>query len=65
MFGPKNGTSKPQNGLSFNIFHDIEPNFEKKFSLKLYHQGARISRGLKTAKMAYENTSPLVVEFQT
>ena len=45
MFGPKNGTSKPQNGLSFNIFHDIEPNFEKKISLKLYHQGARISIG--------------------
>ena len=26
MFGPKNGTSEPQNGLSFNTYHDIEPN---------------------------------------
>ena len=66
MFGPKNGTSEPQNGLSFNIYHVIEPNFEKKISLKLYHQGARISRGLKTAKkMAYGKPSSLVVEFQT
>ena len=24
MFWPKNGTSKPQNGLSINIYHDIE-----------------------------------------
>ena len=27
MFWPKNGTFKPQNGLRFNIFHDIEPNY--------------------------------------
>ena len=26
MFWQKYGTSKPQNGLSFNIYHDIEPN---------------------------------------
>ena len=45
MFGPKNGTSKPQNGLSFNIYHDIEPLFEKNICFKLYHQGARISTG--------------------
>ena len=54
----KNRTSKPQNGLSFNQIWE-------KISLKFYHQGARISTGLKTAKMAYENPSPLVVEFQT
>ena len=26
MFWHKNGTSEPQNGLSFNTYHDIEPN---------------------------------------
>ena len=29
MFWHKNGTSKPQNGLIFSIYHDIEPIFEK------------------------------------
>ena len=58
MFWPKNGTSKPQNGLSFNIYHDIEPIFEKKINWKLYHQGARISRGLKTAKNGQWKSEP-------
>ena len=58
MFGPKNGTFKPQNGLSFNIFHHIEPNLEIKFSLKFYHQGAWISRGLKRAKNGLWKSKP-------
>ena len=57
MCWPKNGTSKAQNGLSFNIYHYIEPNFEKEISFKLYHQGARISIG--------HFPSPLMVEFET
>ena len=62
MFWLENRTSKPQNGLGFNIYHNIEQNFEIKFCLKVYHQGDGITRGLK---MAYENPIPLVVDFQT
>ena len=50
MFWHKNGTSKPQNGLGFNTYPDIEPNLRKKNSLKFYRKGARVSSGPKTAK---------------
>ena len=33
-----------------NILAGFRPNIEMKFSLKFYHQGARISRGPKTAR---------------
>ena len=45
----KNHTSKPSNDLSFNIFHYKWSNFEIKFCLKFYHQGARISNGHNTS----------------
>ena len=35
-FWLENRTSKPQNGLGFNIYHDIEPNLESK--KKLYEK---------------------------
>ena len=50
MFWLKNHTFKPQNGLGFNKYHNIEPNFEIKSSLIVYHPGTGISWGLKTAK---------------
>ena len=49
----------------FKNFHYHGPEFEKKKSLKLCHQWGKISRDLKTAKLASAYLTPLVAEFHS